>query len=164
VARFLVLLLASISLCGISRGKECRDHWNGGVVGTLVHPEDRPRFSVAIFRGDGNVLVGTGQYENYVKGNPNPPPAAIRGVKLSDGSFWPPASLQVGRSLDGPWRTIGGSSRHGKSDVRTVAAGKTVFLHVDLSAFIPLLEQERWGRVLLSTGDAAIIEFKDLCE
>ena len=162
--RFLFLLLVSIAFCGVSRGEECRDYWNGGVVGTLVHPEDRGRFSVSFWRGEGKVLVGTGQYENYTKGTPNPSPITIKGVKLSDGSFWPPASLHVSKSQDGPWRSIGESSRQGKSETLSIAAGKTIFMQVDLSAFIPLLTQERWGRVLLASGDAAIIEFKDLCE
>jgi hypothetical protein len=68
------------------------------------------------------------------------------------------------RSQPFPWRTIGASSRKGQSGPATIASGKTMFMYVDLSAFIPLLEQERWGRVLLPSGDAAIIEFKDLCE
>jgi hypothetical protein len=140
-------------------------HWSKGITGEPIHPEDRLRFSISFFRADEDVLTGVGMFENYIKGNPNPPPAMIKGHKLPDGSFWPSVTLQVGKDLNGPWRTIRHSSSRGKQATLTVEAGKPTFaLNVDLSPFNPMLRKIHWGRVVLSTGDAAYIELKDLLD
>jgi hypothetical protein len=161
--RAVICLLLLIFCEGVARASE--RHWSKAITGELIHPEDRLRFSISFFRAEGDVLTGVGIFENYVKGNPSPPPAVIKGYKLPDGSFWPSVTLQIGKDLEGPWRTIGHSSSRGKPATLTVKAGKPNFdLNVNLTAFSPMLHKMHWGRVALSTGDAAYIELKDLLD
>src|SRR6266480_2625687 len=91
------------------------------------------------------------------------PPVTIRGVQLSDGSFWPYVTLQVGDSTDGPWKEIGRSHQPGKrSSVTIPPTLMSAPLRVDFLPFLPFLHRNKLGRVVLPNGDAALFELKDL--
>jgi len=158
--RFAIALLLPFVTFSSAKDAEV---WSVAWQAHLLHPEDRGRFQLVSLDADRESFVGWAWFENYIKGNPDPPPAKIPAVRSPAGVFWPVATLQVGDALEGPWETVGHSRPDGERTSIIVAPGaENHELYVDLSAFRPLLRQKTWGRILLETGDAALIELKEL--
>lgn len=117
------------------------------------------RIDFGIFERDGELLVAEAAYTNFVEKGGPPKKTEIRGHRLPDGSFWPTAALQVSDEPDGPWRTLGHSSRRGVARSMIVHRDRTLRVHFDLSPFLPMLGTRQFGRVVISTGEYAMIAF-----
>ena len=158
-----VLLMLAFAVANSSMAAEDDAGFSRAWQAHLINPEDRTRFGLVSISAGRDYFEGTAEFENYIKGNPDPAPAVIKGARLPNGSFWPFATLQVSDSMEGPWQTIGRSAVAGEPATITVAAGKIISdLAIDLSAFRPVRRQKRWGRIVLETGDDAVIELKEL--
>ena len=105
-----------------------------------------------------NLILSNSTYEKRV-----PPAIILQGVQLSDGSFWPDATLQVGDDPKGPWENLKRSRSDGEKASVTIPPTLSLSpLRVDLRPLIPLFGRKAWARVLLPNGEATIIEMKDL--
>ncbi len=128
-----------------------------------MYTNGQPKFQVSSVRRNGDELFADLSFSNSTYEKRILPPVTIRGVQLSDGSFWPYVTLQVGDSTDGPWKEIGRSHQPGKrSSVTIPPTLMSAPLRVDFLPFLPFLHRNKLGRVVLPNGDAALFELKDL--
>lgn len=75
---------------------------------------------------------------------------------------WPRAILQVANDYHRQWRKIGETCNPDKPGELKGPPQIAMSLRIYLDAFVPMLGKFRYGRVVLSTGDSAIIELVDL--
>ena len=105
-----------------------------------------------------NLILSNSTYDKRV-----PPPITLEGVELSDGSFWPAATLQVSDDSEGPWESLPPSRPDGKKASVTIPSTLSLSpLRVDFRPFLPYIAREAWGRVVLQNGEATVIALKDL--
>jgi hypothetical protein len=110
---FLLFASATIAAAAEPPGSHIKQpHWDH--VTFAMYANGQPKFQASSVRRNGDELFGDLSYSNSDYGKRVPPPVTIRGTQLSDGSFWPHVTLQVGDRAEGPWKTIGRSHLSGK--------------------------------------------------
>jgi len=159
---FLLFASATIAAAAEPPGSHIKQpHWDH--VTFAMYANGQPKFQASSVRRNGDELFGDLSYSNSDYGKRVPPPVTIRGTQLSDGSFWPHVTLQVGDRAEGPWKTIGRSHLSGKQSSVTVPSTLTIApLRVDFLPFLPFLHRNNLGRIVLPNGDAALLDLKDL--
>ena len=71
--------------------------------------------------------------------------------------------MQISKNCRGSWRAAGRLSRRGKRQTVVINPDQVFyFLNFDISAFIPFLHKDVCGKITLSTGDEAFINFSYL--
>lgn len=162
---YLAIVAAAISVVSIPAEPELKQpNWSKGWSYHPTNPNwSEHRLTVNSAARNGDELYGDLMFTNVVDGKKIPPSITIRGAQLPDGSFWPYASLEVGSDFKGPWKAIGSSHRNGKEISVTVPASITVAgLKADFRPFRPFFDNMAWGRIVLPTGDVAVIQLKEL--
>jgi hypothetical protein len=128
-----------------------------------MNPDD-PGIRVALGNVDaiGSTLIGRLTYDNHTIHNQAPMAVVIKGHKNWQGQFLPDARLEVADEAR-KWRTIGKSRSLVFRNQVTISPGERNFdLIVNLNPFKPMLGKYKWGRIVLSTGDAASFSLSDL--
>ena len=119
-----------------------------------------PPFEIGCWGDDGAHLEGFFAYAMGFRHPDDPPPTTLHGKHDGD-AFRPNVTFQIGRSSDGPWKTIG--RLHTGDDALTVDPSKGAFgLYIQLDAFRPHLRKIQHGRVVLESGEAATIDLDHL--
>jgi hypothetical protein len=131
---------------------------------TFATTYEHPQFSLGMVEGNGDELFGEFSFHNISETNKGVrPPVTIRGAQLEDGSFWPFVELQVGGSSDGPWKSVGASHMQGTPVEVTIPSGLAVSgIRVDFTPFKSSISSLPWGRVVLPSGEAAVLDLKEL--
>lgn len=140
------------------------DSWTRGLPLGQVAESERKSFEAFVLD------VWSGDNDNHVHGlctftNVKSAPITLDGIETSSGDFYPKVVNQVADGKqENQWKTIEASpSRPGKPVTLTVEAmsvSKT--LMVDLDVFRPFIGQQKRGRLLLETGEAAVFQIDDL--
>jgi hypothetical protein len=163
---YFTLLAAAIVTSALAGPEQKSRFWSKGWSYHPIDPDwSEHRALMNSLTCHGDELYGDIMFTNVVDNGKVPPPVTIRGSQMPDGSFWPFIELQVGPDSKGPWKTIASIHRDGTELSLTVPASITVAgLRADLRPFLPFIDSMRWGRVVLQTGDASVVELKELRE
>jgi|GEM_PF-5746588 len=165
--RLIIWVLAATGATSVGKGQSTphpeRLSWTKGETHCFSRATaDERRLELLSASRDHDQLSGDYTFTNISEKVPVAPTVSIQGVQLPDGSFWPPAILEVGDDPKGPWR-VGASSKVGPEVTLTIPATLMVGgLEVDFAAFKPYLAGGGWGRVTLATGESAVIDLKFL--
>jgi hypothetical protein len=128
-----------------------------------MYRDGQPNLQISSVRRNGDELFASLSLSNSTYEKRVLPPITVRGFQLSDGSFWPHVKLQVGDDSKGPWETIPQSKLTGKNASVTIPPTLSVFpLRVDFLPFVPFVAHKAWGRVLLPSGESALVDLKEL--
>lgn len=146
-------------------GSASRDRMTSWSHAPLEDPNAEQRMQIDGLVARGDELYGDLMFANFTDGKNIPDPVTIRGAQLPDGSIWPYLTLEVSSDRHGPWKAVGTVHREGTEISLTVPASILVSaLKADLRPFAPHVGHMPWGRVVLPTGQAALIELKELRE
>lgn len=117
-------------------------------------------FELKVVVAEGSHLVGSAIYREKVRQSP----VKIDGTQTSDGRFWPHVVAEVTNDLDGEWKTLKQQPPSPGTPTTIILEfyEANVMLYLDLDAFRPRIDDMRYGRVALSTGEAAVFELKEL--
>lgn len=107
-------------------------------------------------------IVGTFRYVNTKPSGAGGAPITLHGRKRRDGSFSPVVKAQVANQLDDRWSSIQLPSLRGRLAIETIAPSTQRELSINLSRFVNFIGKMKYGKVILESGDCAIIELTDL--
>jgi hypothetical protein len=114
---------------------------------------------------EGDALIGKFSLEYRGDKQTIASPFVIEGHQGEDGTFWPNVQLEVKTEADGKWIKIATSWDAPVSAKLTVYNEIVAYgIFVDLHAFKPCFGKYSFGRVILKTGENAVISLKDLAK
>jgi hypothetical protein len=163
---------ATFFLQNLTQPKESPQNWSRARMGTSeeLHPttyeatflappkEDGPGTNLILMSVDGENGHVTG-YFAHVSANS---PTKKEEVKACDAPVSLVATLQVAEDYHDEWKTIGQSSRRGEGVEMNTPPPTTPSVVIELERFRPLIGNYRYGKVVLPSGDSAIIQLFDL--
>lgn len=111
-------------------------------------------------------LVATANYIDYqipYLDRPHRLPATIKGVRTSDGRFWPEVKAEVSNEIEKNWKPLGAHKMPGDASKVTFRANDpNEWLRVDLEPFRVMIGKFKYGRVTLTSGERAIFVLNNL--
>lgn len=138
--------------------------WHAAISAEVApESDDGFRFSLGTVAQGPSHLIGGFAFENGVIDPQKRTAVIIDGSLADDGTFLPNVDLQVGDELNGNWKTVASCTANGAAAEITVDPGITIVgLKVKLDAIQPFIGTHKFGRVVLTSGEAAIFELSDL--
>ena len=112
---------------------------------------------------EGDPLIGKFSLEYRGDKQTIASPFVVEGHQGEDGTFWPNVQLEVKNEADGKWIKIA-TSWDGPVSAKLTVYNEIVAygIFVDLHAFKPYFGKFNSGRVVLKSGENAVISLKDL--
>ena len=158
----LTVALLSLLFCipaPVATAAERGESWSEGESYTPMPGEHHPPFEVIGWGSDGEHLYGIFIYK-LSRYPDDPPLGTVRDVNDGDW-FQPNATLQVSKSWDGPWNTVG-SVQLGRELLTIEPSNGYAGLRVTLDAFRPYISAVLCGRVVLDSSETATIGLNGL--
>ena len=105
----------------------------------------------------------TGKLSYYQTANQKPAVRVIEGTRTKDGIFWPYVTSEVKDEKTGLWSTLPAPSWNGTPETVAIKPEKSCLeMQVVLDHFKAFIGKQKYGRVVLKTGEAATFELKHL--
>jgi hypothetical protein len=121
------------------------------------------RFSVRAVRQDGLHLTGICTYFQLEK--QTPVIAVIEGTDAQEEGFWPDVTTEVRIEQTGKWQTLSEPFNHGHRKVIGIKPGEyQQELFVTLDVLFPFVGKQKLGRLVLRSGETAMIDLDKLLE
>lgn len=161
--RYSVVLFAVIaSTCALAQTSP--ERWGVAIQGDGERGSRPVHLQLALVEGEpliGTFTVDTLPPEESMK---KIPPFVIEGHERGDGTFWPNVELQV-KLPDGEWLKIASSLDDAVPAKVTVYSGMAIHgLLVNLEPFKNYVSQCKFGRVVLKSGEEAIVNLSHLTD
>ena len=158
-----ILVALSISVVALTASSEdsSKSSWTSG---TFSHRIDGSfdRFQIVSVKGEGDKVRGEFLYDNSTEKGV-PPAVTLPGVKMSDGSFWPNATLYVGKTRDGEWKPVQSTAISGEAVSVVIPPTLCLMrLQVDFAPFRPFLRSMALGKAVLPNGETAYFDLSEL--
>ena len=150
-------LLAAIPLIAFSQDTST---WARGISYTPMPGERHSPFEMIMASSHEGRLSGGFIYVARRHRDDPAPAAELKGEARED-VFWPNVVLQVGPDGEGPWETVGRSAT-GTDTLKIKRAAKPELFKVQLDAFRPFIGRMRFGRVVLESGEAALVDLEQM--
>ena len=149
---------AVFKLENLSAPKGAPHYWHESTF-TKVDTSPTPSLSiVAILSPDGRDVFASCEFRNDGLST-----MSLNGTRTADRKFWPYVTRQVSNDVTGTWTTIASREDSGTPSTSSIESKQVVGeLYVNLDSFRPLIGKFRYGRILLSTGDAAVFEMRSI--
>ena len=160
----LTILLCLVAVCTRAAADDCRPLWTATWFAARFEgfgPDDR--FALRKISQYGLHL--TGQCKYFQLEGQSPRVAVIQGTDGKDCGFWPDVTSQVKNERTGDWETI--AEPFNRSHRKTVTINPGEFnqeLLVSLDVFFPFVGKAKLGRLVLTSGEAAVFELEKLLE
>lgn len=136
--------------------------WTMAIATTRVDEPTGPTIDISVITAQDGELIGTCRFTNVESSKYRPVKVTIEG-EWRDGFFWPAIRAQVGDLARGPWYTIPFEPRKPKLTKFEVLPGQEVSdWRIRLNGFLPYVGNYSVGRVILPTGQFAILELLNL--
>src|ERR1044072_5569440 len=132
-------------------------NWSRDVVQNATDPS--VPFYLAVTSVIDDQLFALCMYQ-LVKGRK---PVVVHGKRDSEGNFCPAIVYEVAIRGKGEWKQVVKSGQAANLESVTISSDNpTVRFKVDMQQFQSLIDDFRWGRLVLENGDAALFELEDL--
>jgi hypothetical protein len=137
---------------------EAASGWSRGILAEPTGTDRTYELSLGVVRRDKRQFNGTWLYANYDRKH------ALRFEATKDqvGILWPKVKLEVQDGTTGRWVRIAPASIPGKKITVTVRPGSNVDLFVELDPFSPFINKSKFGRIILTNGQASEFQLKYL--
>src|ERR1044071_4085109 len=154
-------LLSLIPTSALGGEDEC-EWWSRGI---LAQPSTDPavdnRFTLFQVTAKNCHLIATVSF--YQTEGHNPATQVIEGKRTDDGKFWPDVLLEVRDDKTGTWLGVVAAPVKGTPDKVTIRPNESYDeMRVMLDPFKAFVGKQKFGRLILKTGETAIFELKDI--
>lgn len=157
-----IIAIQALWLSGLGECGQPNPSWVRTMLHTRVEPINAPQLEIWCTKEESGKLVGCSALANVQSGSYKPVRLIIEG-EWRNGLFWPTIMSQVGDLAKGPWHTIRSrSSKRESARVVLRPGDRLTDLRVNLEPFREYVGKYQVGRIILTSGDAAVFELSDL--
>lgn len=160
--KFGVAIVTAITLVtpiwSVGRGETT---WTTGILSTRLDEPTGAIFDVLTIEYSSGELTATCIFANMESSKYRPVEVIIEG-EWRDGLFWPAVKEQVGDLYAGPWYSIPMVARPEKLAKVAVSPGQERKLRFRLNDLLPYIGSFKVGRIVLTSGDFAVMELVNL--
>jgi hypothetical protein len=162
--RHVVVVLFGFLSLQFGRAETAPDNWATGIFHDRRKGDAHHVFQLEMV-SEGDPIIGKFSFGKSDGKETVASPFVIEGHQGEDGTFWPHVQLEVKTEPDGKWIKIASSLDTPVSAKLSVYKEMLAYgLFVDLHSFKAYFGKYSFGRVVLRSGETAVITLKDLAK